>query len=198
MNIDELGKMWKNKHAPVEPDLLKQIIRVDRKEHWRKYGMLIVFVMVVSLVGLFIDRLQLENGISRIGIVVGLTAMVLMMVLRLFTRVGTERYEMSLTNLEFLRQVHRRYKYSRWLRAWGVIFYTLPFALAFIFIVPEMADQFGASDKIWLMIGLGLAYLVFITVQGIIRARREYKREMHPAMLEVEKLIAELEANGQA
>jgi hypothetical protein len=193
MNDNDLKRIWNSAIPSPSGDgetLALRINRVARRIRRRNILNLIAFVIIVAVMSVFLAGFHFQRPMTYKGIALAGIAMLFILILKWYRQAGLSAYDMNTPNFSFLRTVRNRLRFSGWLIRYGVVIYMVLFAAGFTLIVPEMFAGAGGG-KLILALVLGYAYLAIMAVQGIIRARREYDRDVQPALQHIESMLGQ-------
>jgi hypothetical protein len=196
MENNDMGHTWKNSTKSSldggEAELMRAIDTLA-KRIWRRNLLTVgAFILVILAMVYFITQMRFREPLTFVGIGLAGLSMLFILILKWHRQQGLSRYDMTEATADFLRIVHRRLRFSGWLIAYGVLIYIGLFAVGFVMILPEML---AGQDSItqFLVSSIGIAYLVFITVRGRARAKREYNHDVRPIIVRIESLLGQFE-----
>jgi hypothetical protein len=196
MKNNDMEHTWKNsaKGSPDgdEAELLRAVASLIKRTQRRNLLTVGAFVLVILAMAYFVTQMQFHDPLTFVGIGLAGCAMLFMLVMKWFRQQGLSRFDMNTAAVEFLRIVRRRLRFSGWLIAYGVLIYSALFALGFVLTLPEMLAGLSSGVQ-FLASSIGIAYLMFITIRGRMRAKREYEREVKPVIDRVEALLGQLD-----
>jgi Flp pilus assembly protein TadB len=201
MKQDRLEKIWHELRLSESTDperdaqTLHSLIEAERR--LRRQGIwtavllpffLLVLVVTVSMTAWISTEVYI--GVGLVGI-----AMIAMTLFKFLRRIGLERIDHTKPTREFLERAQKKFRYSRLLISYGIILYVVllgsGFALVFF-------RRFAGQDAraILLATTLGVTFLVFLAVQGILRARREYREYVQPLKEQIDRMLNELKSGN--